>query len=217
MDLSDFLQEWPFLFHITAALNLASIEKQRRLYPATSLLKRSGNAHLMDCRRENDIHIKLSGLDVVLRSQSRWPLTPNRIEFEAGWTLPKYIRALNSRVFFWPGKSDGPARGRHMAERLNRRPVTILRVSTASLLHYNNFLEPLFSPYDTGVVNCEERTKIRRGDSSFLSSSEFDREASKVVEVSFDAPVHLPHSTCVAFSLDGEWSPLGGHAGTYTE
>lgn len=207
MEIADFIRIWPCLFHMTAASNLAAILTYRKLFTAHRLLRGASRSALVQLRRDEEVIVELSSFSVVIRSQQ--PLDPTCLELDGGWTLSRYVQALNSRVFFWPGTETGPVEdGARMVERQKGMGAAILRVPTLSLFRLNRHLPPSFSPHNTGAAWCEEGGKSRRGDNSFLLCDQFEGSGVSVAEVSFEGTIELPPDTLVALSLNGPYLEL---------
>ena len=132
MDLGNFIQTWPWLYHVTALKNLIGIQRSRRLFTTDRILRRAGRSNLLIRRREEDVEVKLAFLAVVIRNQL--PLDPRSLQLDEGWSIARYVHALNSRVFFWPGTKNGPNEdGERMVNRDWVKGVAMIRVRSASL------------------------------------------------------------------------------------
>jgi hypothetical protein len=203
MRIEEFLQTWPYLYHMTKSHNLIAIFTYRKLFTADYLLRGANMADMVSLRRSEEILVDLGFFSAVIRNQQ--PLDPDYLELDLGLSLSDYIRTLNRRVFFWPGTEIGPIKdGERMALRENGTGV-ILRAPTASILEYNHHILPWFSPYNTGVAWLENGKKSYRGDKSFLLCEQYIEPANKITEVSFEGIVNLPSHTLIASSLRGPW------------
>jgi hypothetical protein len=207
MELIDFIKTWPYLYHMTEALNLPAISSFLKLFPADNLLRRVGFVNMVRLRRKKAIIIEFDGFSVVIRGQQ--PLDPECLELDPGLTLPNYIQILNRRVFFWPGTEAGPIKdGERMAQRHKESGIT-LRIPTSSLFEFNCHLLPAFSLHNTGAAWCENGKKSHRGVNSFFTFEQFVGPIANVAEVSFEGTINLPKDTSFASNLGGPWRIIG--------
>jgi len=100
-------------------------------------------------RRRGAVVLGEAGSSVELRDQH--PLHPGNIEFPAGFSFQDLLGVLNARVFFWPGRLDGPIDYglRHFGRYSQDRP-TLLRVSFTDLLDANPQRTPLLCCCNSG-------------------------------------------------------------------
>src|SRR5437868_4740943 len=98
--LERFAELRPFLYHLTARLNLESIRESRRLEPAARILALAGREDLLRTRRRNAEIVYVEGRPVHIRDQA--PLHAGHMEMTDGWAHEDFTQHLNARVFFWP-------------------------------------------------------------------------------------------------------------------
>jgi len=178
------------------------------LESAAALMRAANQLDLLNVRRGDLLEINVNGDTIILRDQA--PLFAGHIDFKNGWSFPRLIHSLNSRIFFWPGGNAGPiAHGqRHFDRYVQQRPA-ILRVRLRELITANPERPPLFCPYNSGSPRTVGGRKSPRGPRTFLPCEQFERNHRQVVEVTFEDLVVLPiDATEVRLEPDGAWRPL---------
>lgn len=208
MDLDKFKKARPFLFHLTAAANIARIRQSRWLRSASELLSEVGMEAHSTQRRAAHLRISIGADEAWLRDQA--PLHARHIAFEEGWDLPRLVALLNARVFFWPGAEAGPIEsGRRHFEHYQStgEDVRILRVPTASLLDANTSNEPQMCRYNSGAPGGRGGP-WPRGAATFQPASTCGFTPSEVKEVTFVGGVSLPQDTELSDGRSEIWSCL---------
>jgi hypothetical protein len=197
----------PYLYHLTARSNLSRVRDGRTLESAASLAARAHQSALLEVRRPTHVPIVVEGEQVVLRDQA--PLHAKNMRLEDGWTFERFIAHLNQRVFFWPGREDGPNDygWRHFARYESEKPV-VVRVRFADLVESNPQVAPLFAKFNSGSPRWSNGEPPYRGSRTFVPAETAPFSASDVVEVTFQGHVFLPADTEVADAPGGDWSPL---------
>ena len=214
--LSDYALLRPYLYHLTARDNLASIRKDLKLKSADTLLRAANLKAKVRVRRKVAETITVDGRQIMLRDQR--PLSENSIAFVGGFTFPEFVEFLNQRVFFWAGNDLGPAGGaktyglNHFKTYKDERPA-ILRINFESLIQANPGHMPLFCQYNSGAPRCSSGHKatgcrVPRGPDTFLPALQFGRGAAAVAEVTFAGHVNLPANVEVASQFEGPWRRL---------
>ena len=114
------------------------------------------------------------------------------------------LDALDARVIFWPGTSEGPRdHGRRHFERYRQELPVTLRSATSRLFLANAGLEPAFCAYNSGSPRFSGGRPSPRGPDTFVTASRFPRPAADVVELSFDEGVSLPQGWEYDFARPG--------------
>ena len=103
--LARFAETRPFLYHRTHAANLPGVRADRVLRSAADL--RGGPPPDPDRPRRGCEPVTFRGRAVTITDQK--PLALGAIDFEDGWDAPRWLARMDSLVFFWPGRGDGPA------------------------------------------------------------------------------------------------------------
>ena len=204
LDLQHFSMLRPYLYHLTARVNISLIRAAMALKPSNVLYTESGESAFRGTRRRGSRTLK-SGCQI--RDQD--PLHAGNISFSDGWDLPKLISHLDDHVFFWPGWEHGPVlSGQNHFQRYAAERPMILRVATTDLLYENRETAPFFCKFNSGAPRCTKGKGSPRGPLIFLSAREFTFSGSDVKEVTFKTIVKLPASTQVVHYPRGNWQPL---------
>ena len=196
--LAQFCNTRPYLYHLTALANLGTILADRSLYSAEYLCERAGVT--LNGKRREHFPLDLDGTPILLRDQR--PLHPGNVALGDGWTWDDLLRELNQRVFFWPGRIDGPSDHgrRHHQRYADERPL-LLRLMTRDVISANPGRPPEFCRYNSGAPRCTKGRGSPRGADSFVPADRFPGRASQVVEVTYVRRVLLPQR--VELSHDG--------------
>jgi len=203
-----YLNNRPYLYHLTDRSNIDRMARTRRIAPANTLFERAGRLDLVRRRRNEHERISIGRDMIVIRDQA--PLHRGNLSLPSGYTFEEFTQSLNSRVFFWPGTAAGPIGYgiRHFERYKNENPA-ILRLTLASLLLANTLANPTFCRYNSGSPRCSYGVKSPRGPHTFLPAAEFEGTPSQVVEVTFASELALPADIEVGSHPSGPWSPLG--------
>lgn len=210
-DLAQYMRLRPFLYHLTARANLASLRRTRQLLSAAEILRRAQRVPEISVRRPASVEVRLGSALVSLRDQR--PLHAGPILLLGGYSFADFVAYLNEHVFFWAGSDWGPAgRARsyglgHYAVYENERPA-ILRVSLESVLRENVRAAPLFCQYNSGAPRCSRGKRAPRGPNTFSTASDFALAGAAVAEVTFRGSIKLPRDTQVGSRFGGPWKSL---------
>jgi hypothetical protein len=202
-----FAQLRPYLYHLTAQINIAPIRATRVLESAERLLCAAGRSDLLKTRRREGQEIKIGKTTVHIRDQA--PLHAGNMRLDPAWTVEDFVLHLNERVFFWPGTQKGPiSYGLRHYQRYQRDQPAMLRVPTQALFLANPDSLPLFCRYNSGSPRCNGGRKSPRTIATFLPADLADFGVSQVVEVTFRGAVNLPKETRLGPRPTGPWRPL---------
>jgi hypothetical protein len=212
MDLEQFIQRRPVLFHTTSRFNLTRLREIGALESTRTLFERAGRAGdpALRERRRCTRTVIVDGHSVTVRDQQ--PLAAGTIEFEAGWDLARFVEYLNGFVFFWPGTADGPIPyGCRHFERYRDagEDLAVVRVPTRALLMANRERPPLFSRCNSGSPRMNAGRRAPRGGDTFRPSPCFVGSPAAVKEVVFEGRALLSAEAKWAPSLSGAWVSLG--------
>jgi len=204
---NQFARTRPYLFHLTDRDNIPAISQLRVLHSAASLMQQAGDDSYLREKRCQSMQIEIGSRQINIRDQQR--LHAGNITFQGGYSFGDVIQSLNERVFFWPGKTDGPIDygERHFERYVDDQPV-ILRVSTAAIFSANSSVSPLFCRYNSGSPRCSKGLGSPRGPDTFVVSDDADFTPSAAVEVTFETQVSLPARVEIADSIFGPWRSL---------
>jgi len=203
----EFTRTRPYLFHLTDRDNVSRIRDVRVLHSAAVLMQQAGDTSYLRQKRRTSIQIAIADRVVCIRDQQ--PLHAGNIRFHGEYAFEDVVQSLNERVFFWPGKVDGPIDygERHFERYVDDQPV-ILRVSTADLFNANSGVSPFYCRYNSGSPRCSKGLGSPRGPNTFVASTQADFAPSSTVEVTFEKQVVLPAQVEVGDTIVGPWRSL---------
>lgn len=207
--LAEFIALRPCLYHVTARSNVEEIGRRRVIDSVAAIAEAAGVEHLIRTPRRQSHTVTLGGRSVVVRDQK--PLHERNIAFEGGWMMADLLEALAERVFFWPGRRDGPIRhGRNHVKRYQREGAAMLRIDTASLFEAAGDAQPQFCRFNSGSPRCSPGRHSPRGPGTFVAADEADFCPSQVVEVTFRRRAILPPHRVEWRAADPTslWQPL---------
>lgn len=206
MDIEKFALSRPFVYHLSNRQNLESILETGFLYSTeeiSDIVKLESKGEFLTTRRRGCINLSLGKRSFHVRDQD--PLSEVILSkcLEPGWTIPKYVALLNSKVFFWPTVGDLE---KHFAryERA-KEDLIIFRLSTEELFSVNN-QRPKFCHLNSGGPRASSWHKGKgspRGSSTFRIADEYPLGPSTVREVTFEKSCKLPSSIMIAKKPNG--------------
>ena len=197
--LTAYRQTRPFLYHVLARRNLSTLRKTKRLLSAERLAGLACEPGVVECRRENRAKVQLPDGSVWLHDQR--PLHQGPVRLEGGWGYRDLLRALNRRVFFWPGTVLGPiAYGKRHFQTYAESDV-LLRCRFEEVQR----CRPQFSRFNSGSPRCSRGRRSPRGPRTFLTATECDFTPGRVVEVVFMNELELPGSLEWRPGLEAAW------------
>ena len=182
----------PYLYHLTARMNVPAIREKGVLESAERLLEAGRRMDLVRERRAQSVVVTIDERSVHIRDQT--PLYEKNCEFGEGWCFTDLIAELNHHVFFWPGTDRGASEyGRRHFARYAGDDVVVLRAPTADVFRLNP--EPRLCRYNSGSPRWSGGKPSPRGRDLFVAAGKFGGTASEVVEVVFGDGVQLPNTT----------------------
>jgi hypothetical protein len=192
------------------AWKFQSYQKQRCLKSAQVLMRESTN----DICLKRDSPQLAAGLGVervILQSQRL--LVEKNIEWEFGWNLNRFVSVLNSFVFFWPGREDGPVLSGQGHAKSQDGPESAITIRFPTVDLFSSIsAEPLFCRFNSGSPRMTPINAIARpsprGHLTFLTASDFHAGAAKVVEVVVKDQVKLPCGSQFRMRQDDTWTPI---------
>src|SRR5260370_5046139 len=197
----------PFLFHLTNRNNIGGIRNLGKLHSAAVLIEKAGDSTYLRQKRIESIEFQIGKVMVSLSDQQ--PLYAGNVRLEGGWSFEEFVESLNQRIYFWPGKQNGPIPygHRHFQRYVNEGPV-IVRISTGELYRANPGVSPHYCRFNSGSPRCSNGIPSPRGPNTFIGSAEANYAPSKVIEVTYLTTVNLPSLVEVADSIFGPWRKL---------
>jgi len=205
--INEFVRRRPYLYHLTDQRNVARIRATGRLESAERLFHQAGLSSANRNHRKQSQIISIGDASIHVRDQA--PLHRGNMELEPGWDFEDFVAHLNARIFFWPGRAEGPISYgvRHYERYASDQPV-ILRAPSLELIDSNPNRAPLFCRYNSGSPRCSYGRKSPRKANTFASAEAAAFRGAEVVEVTFEGSVDLPRSTQRALSPHGPWTPF---------
>ena len=197
----------PYLFHLTDQRNVERIRRTGQLVSATRLLGAAKRHAVISAKRPESMPVTVDGEEVWIRDQR--PLHAGNVGFQDGWTFEDLLKALNDKVFFWPGTVAGPiSYGIRHYERYATDGPALLRLSSSRVLTANAPTTPLFCRYNSGSPRWTNGVASPRGPRTFVPCTDAEFSAAAVVEVVLCGTVQIPGCAEVAASFAGPWTPL---------
>lgn len=208
LDLDLLAQNRPFLYHLTARMNVASIINSRCLFSASLLLEHSDEPEpksFLRARRPQHVIIKIKGESIQIRDQR--PLSEKALSkcLDPDSKPADYYELLNNRVFLWPTIQRLQ---RHYQRYKDEKPV-LFRFSTHQILSLNPRVE--FSRLNSGATRANSYlggVPPRRGRGTFCVAQKFAYTVSAVAEVTIPQQCLLPMTFESSNSPDGPWSAV---------
>lgn len=197
----------PYLYHLTDQRNIERIRRTGHLCSATLTLQAASQHSVIFNRRPESIAVTVDGEEIWIRDQR--PLHAGNVGLQDGWTFQDLVKALNDKVFFWPGSATGPiSYGVRHFQRYESDKPALLRLSSGDVFAANVAVTPLFCRYNSGSPRWSNGIASPRGPRTFVSCGEADFSAAGVVECVIAGQVIIPASVEVASSFAGPWKPL---------
>lgn len=186
MDLEQFIEKTPYLYHLTSQANAANIIVRRQLFSANQLITLSGDDAIQNIKRvkrQNHLQLIVDGVAISLRDQQ--PISQVALPkcLTDGWNIGDFLYHLNERVFMWP------TIGRlwsHFGRYESEKPV-IFRFSTKDLLAANPHVK--FCRLNSGATRANSYLGGKapeRGPNTFQSATDFNLPPRQVAEVTFE-------------------------------
>lgn len=195
----------PVVYHLTAAVNRSSIVRHGTLFSASHLITPDAGKMLLS-RRVGCLDVRFQGGLIRVRDQK--PLRQGQMRLEPGYSFQEFLRELNGRVFFWPGKLGGPnSYGlRHAQRYAGTEELLILRCPLRDLVGVNPEKCLYVCRFNSGAPRRNPKTgRSPRGPETFRTLDDADCNPGDVVEISFRESVRLPPTTEFAATLAGPW------------
>lgn len=186
MDIEQFIEKRPYLYHLTSKENAENIIKHRYIYSTNKLVEMSedaSHAGILRTRRIEHYEVVINGQSYYLRDQR--PISELALSkcLTDNWQVGDFLYHLNDRVFMWPTLER---LSRHYKRYQQEAPV-IFRFPTAELLELNPHV--LFCRLNSGATRANSYLGGKapdRGPETFLPANLFDRPVRDVAEVTFE-------------------------------
>lgn len=186
MNIVAFVEKFPYLYHLTCAENARNIINDLKLYSANSLIDMSSDAQAIEFKSHKRLthkEITINGRKIFLRDQR--PISEVALAkcLTDNWTIPRYLKFLNERVFMWPTINRLE---RHFKRYAHEKPV-IFRFSTKEMIEENSHVK--FCRLNSGATRPNSYLggiAPERGKNSFLAAQHFNHALRDVAEVTFE-------------------------------
>lgn len=203
MDLERFIEQRPYLYHLTSKTNATNIIAQKLLFSANQLIALSGtNEQIRRERRIGPFPLQVNGIEILLRDQR--PISPVALPkcLTDGWNIGDFLNHLNDRVFMWPTVDR---LWRHYNRYAHEEPV-IFRFSTGAIFEANPHVK--FCRLNSGATRANSHLGGKapeRGPGTFLTSTQFNLPIREVAEVTFEEQCRLAGYISFSSSPDSEF------------
>lgn len=186
MDIQKFIENRPYLYHLTSQANVDRIISQRKLYSTNALIDLSGNLHYQKIKRERRVNhqeIIVNNKSYFIRDQR--PISELALSkcLTDNWSVADFIEHLNNRVFMWPTLDR---LSRHFDRYINEKPV-IFRFLTNEILNRNPHVK--FCRLNSGATRANSYLGGKapeRGPNTFLNAQNYTLSIGSVAEVTFE-------------------------------
>ncbi|MGJ1312239.1 DUF7002 family protein [Sphingobacterium lactis] len=207
MDLEKFIEQRPYLYHLTNVQNAESIVAEKRLYSANKIIELSGNnANDLNRRRRTDhTEILVGDKSYFLRDQR--PISEKALAkcLTGGWEVADFIYHLNDRVFMWPTIDR---LWRHFNRYAHENPV-IFRFPTQEIIEANPHVK--FCRLNSGATRANSHLGGKapaRGEETFVSADNFNHSIREVAEVTFEELCNFNLPISKGLRPDGEFEEI---------
>jgi hypothetical protein len=203
MNIEQFIQQTPYLYHLTSQENAENIIRQKRLLSANELITLSGDNNIQNVKREKrptHLILTVDGIAISLRDQR--PISTVALPkcLTDNWTTADFLYHLNERVFMWPTLKRLWS---HFGRYKNEQPV-IFRFDTRQVIEANPHVK--FCRLNSGATRANSYLggiAPERGPNTFLPAAEFGRPVRDVAEVTFEGHCVLPEQFSYSNRPDG--------------
>lgn len=208
MDLEQFIQKTPYLYHLTSQANANNIIRQKRLLSANELISLSGDDSIQNIKREKrPAHFSLTvdGIEISLRDQQPISMVALPKCLTDNWTVGDFLNHLNDRVFMWPTLKRLWA---HFNRYANEQPV-IFRFPTRAVIEANPHVK--FCRLNSGATRANSYLGGKapeRGPNTFLRAAQFNLPPRGVAEVTFEQQCLLPANFSYSDRPDGAFQEV---------
>lgn len=208
MDLNKFIEQRPFLYHLTSKDNAPNILKQRKLFSANQLITASEVDEIQKVKREKrseHFSVIVNGTEILLRDQR--PISEKALSkcLTGNWGIGDFLYHLNDRVFMWPTEER---LFRHFNRYAHEVPI-IFRFSTQEIFEVNPHAK--FCRLNSGATRANSHLGGKapeRGLGTFLSATEFNLPVRSVAEVTFEDYCILPKNISYSYNPHEQYKEI---------
>ena len=208
MDIKQFVEKRPYLYHLTDSRNLDKILSSKQLTSTKLLVDESTLANkkeFLTSKRWGHKEIEVNGSIIYIRDQDPILKKVLKRSLEEDCTYEEFLMLLNSRVFFWPTLGDLQ---KHFGRYQDEKPI-ILRVHTQELFDIND--SPKFCKFNSGATRCHpyyDGNAATRGYKTFLYTEECPYNYGAVREVTFENFCSLPEKIYLSSNPEEEFKQI---------
>lgn len=205
MEIEKFIQDRPYLYHLTSKENALKIINQKRLYSTNRLIDLSGNPDYKKIKRERRIghkEIIIDNKSYFLRDQR--PISELALSkcLTHNWKVADFLEHLNDRVFMWPTLER---LWRHYNRYAGENPV-IFRFLSNEILELNPHAR--FCRLNSGATRANSYLGGKapdRGPDTFLLATNYNLSVRSIAEVTFEAQCNINCKIYTASAPNGNF------------
>lgn len=205
MEIEKFIQDRPYLYHLTSKGNAKKIINQKRLFSTNRLIDLSGNADYQKIKRERRIghkEIIIGNESFFLRDQR--PISELALSkcLTHKWKVADFLEHLNDRVFMWPTLDR---LWRHYDRYAGENPV-IFRFPSNEIIELN--AQAKFCRLNSGATRANSYLGGKapdRGPNTFLKAEKYDLPVGSVAEVTFEGECDINCKIYTSSTPDGNF------------
>jgi hypothetical protein len=203
MEIQKFIEDRPYLYHLTSKENGKKIISQKKIYSTNRLIDLSGNPDYLKIKRERRIghkEILVKGESYFLRDQR--PISELALSkcLTDKWSVADFLEHLNDRVFMWPTLDR---LWRHYDRYTSENPV-IFRFPSKEIILSNKHVK--FCRLNSGATRANSYLGGKapeRGPNTFLSAENYELSIGSVAEVTFEEECEINCDFHISNNPDG--------------
>lgn len=208
MDIKEFANRNPFLYHLTDPSNAKNIINNAMLFSTQYIAENSfSNAKeataFLHSKRDRHVELKIGQQKFMIRDQQPVSMKVLDRSLTKKMNAGQFLALLNKRVFWWPNLNR---LRRHYVRYQGENPI-ILRVDTIEMLSLNENVE--LCHLNSGATRCHPAyggNAPTRGIESFADPKVYERPISSIAEVTFVESCKLPIRYWTANNPEGKWT-----------
>ncbi len=203
MILEKFIEQRPYLYHLTSLENAQKIIVQKKIFSANKLIDLADNPEYIKIKRERRVgHKEIIIGDEAYQLRDQRPISELVLSkcLTNNWKVPDFLYYLNNRVFMWPTQNRLI---RHFNRYENENPI-IFRFSSLELIEINK--QPKFCRLNSGATRANSYLGGKapeRGRDSFLLANDYPFAIGSVAEVTFENECNVDTNIYYSTKPDG--------------
>jgi len=198
MDIDKFIEQRPYLYHLTSVENSKRIIQEKILVSTNELIDMSGNPDYFDIKRKRRIgHQEIVIGNKIYSLRDQRPISELALSkcLTHNWKVPDFLEHLNDRVFMWPTLDRLE---RHYNRYQNENPV-IFRFPTNEIIALNPNVK--FCRLNSGATRANSYLGGKapdRGPETFLPAPNYNLSIGSVAEVTFEQRCNIDCDFAIA-------------------